>query len=110
LSEVDFKKRFVEGYILATILKGDNYIYKILESLNAFISLKEINDGSIYKIMQNMEKNKLIKGEMRENSYGARRRYYTITRTGMVYLNNFKEYYISFVKKTNALLFDENKL
>lgn len=105
--DINMEKRFVEGCILAIISKGETYTFKILEELVS-LGFDDINDGSLYSVIRNLEKMKLITCKMGISEHGVDRKYYSLTRSGMVYLDSFKKYYIGVVNKTSILLFNRS--
>ena len=81
-------KGLLEGAMLLVISQGATYGYAINERLQAF-GFMTVAAGTIYPLLQKLEKNGWIIGEMRPSPDGPPRKYLTITRAGEVRLAEF---------------------
>lgn len=81
-------KGTLDGALLLVISRGETYGYEITEKLTS-LGFLEIAAGTIYPILQKLEREKLVKGEMRKSSEGPKRKYLTITEAGRVRLSEF---------------------
>lgn len=81
-------KGTLDGALLLVISRGETYGYEITEKL-VELGFLEIAAGTIYPILQKLEREKLIKGEMRKSSEGPKRKYLTITEAGLERLEKF---------------------
>lgn len=82
-------KGILEGCILAIISRQTVYGYEL--SIKLAEQGLEVSEGSIYPILLRLQKEKLIAGEMRKSVSGPNRKYYTLTESGIVALQLFKQ-------------------
>lgn len=81
-------KGTLDGALLLVISQGETYGYEITEKLMT-LGFIEIAAGTIYPILQKLEREKYIAGEMRKSSEGPKRKYFTITTEGKRRLQEF---------------------
>ncbi|MGV3487509.1 MAG: PadR family transcriptional regulator [Tuberibacillus sp.] len=82
-------KGILEGCILALIKKEPVYGYELSMKLQE-VGLRGVSEGSIYPILLRLQKEKLIRGEMRASSSGPKRKYYFLTEEGFTALEQFE--------------------
>ncbi|MEG1487755.1 PadR family transcriptional regulator [Lactococcus sp.] len=81
-------KGTLDGALLLVIARHETYGYEITENLKT-MGFLAIAAGTIYPILQKLEREKFIKGEMRKSSEGPKRKYFTITELGQARLTDF---------------------
>lgn len=81
-------KGVLEGCILAIIKHQTVYGYELSLKLHDYGL--EVSEGSIYPILLRLQKEKLIRGEMKKSPTGPDRKYYFITEKGEESLEDFK--------------------
>ncbi|MRG86810.1 PadR family transcriptional regulator [Salinibacillus xinjiangensis] len=81
-------KGILEGCILSIIARETVYGYELSMKLQQF-GLKDVSEGSIYPILLRLQKEKLIRGEMRPSPAGPKRKYYYLTSKGQEALEEF---------------------
>lgn len=81
-------KGLLEGCILEIVNRKETYGYEICEMLIGF-GFKEITEGSVYPILIRLEKKSLIYSVMKESPFGPMRKYYYLTQSGKVELQEF---------------------
>lgn len=79
------KKGVLEIFVLAILMKGDSYGYKIVNDLIPYI---EITESTLYPILRRLEKANEL------NTYnvihqGRNRKYYQITKFGKKHIDEF---------------------
>ena len=90
----DLIRGHTETIILAQLLNGDSYGYEI----NKFIQEKtdnqyELKEATLYSAFRRLEKAGLISSYWGNQTTGARRRYYKITKMGrLMYQQNIEEW------------------
>lgn len=82
-------KGILEGCILAIISKEAVYGYELAVKLQN--QGLDVSEGSIYPLLLRLQKEKLIKGQMRKSPSGPNRKYYQLTESGETSLQAFKE-------------------
>lgn len=83
-------KGILEGCILKIVCKEETYGYKITEELLSY-GFNEVNESSIYAVLIRLEKKKYISSVSRKSPLGPKRKYFTITDEGKMYLLHFEE-------------------
>ena len=81
-------KGTLDGAILIVISKGEPYGYEITKKLE-MIGFLSIAAGTIYPILQKLEREAYITGDMKASSEGPKRKYFTITEKGLDKLHAF---------------------
>lgn len=81
-------KGTLDGALLLVISSGETYGYEITEKLSE-MGFLSIAAGTIYPILQKLERDGYIQGEMRKSSEGPKRKYLTITEKGKLRLDEF---------------------
>ena len=81
-------KGVLEGCILAVISRQSVYGYELSMKLMDYGLV--VSEGTIYPILLRLQKEKLIRGEMRESPSGPNRKYYFLTEEGQDGLEEFK--------------------
>ncbi len=100
-------KGILEGCILAIISKEIVYGYELAMKLQK--QGIDVSEGSIYPILLRLQKDKLIKGEMKKSPSGPNRKYYTLTPDGELSLKAFKENWESVKVPVDKLLKEEEE-
>lgn len=100
-------KGTLDGAILLVIAKGETYGYEITEKL-AEMGFLTIAAGTIYPILQKLEREGYIQGELRKSSEGPKRKYLTITDAGHLKLQAFKGDWAKLIGAMANLMKEEN--
>ncbi|EOH88164.1 PadR family transcriptional regulator [Enterococcus asini] len=105
MKETQMLKGLLEGCVLALIQQGagEIYGYELVQRLKAS-GFTTIVGGTIYPLLQKLEKNQLIKGEMRKSPEGPDRKYFTLTTLGEQSLADFQRQWREMEGKVNRLL------
>lgn len=96
-------KGILEGCILSIIKKETVYGYELSQKLQHF-GLNDVSEGSIYPILLRLQKEKFIKGEIRDSPSGPKRKYYQITKEGEIALSEIQEEWENIQKPVQKLL------
>ncbi|WP_099156496.1 PadR family transcriptional regulator [Virgibacillus ndiopensis] len=81
-------KGILEGCILSIIQHQPTYGYELSVRLQDF-GLSDVSEGSIYPILLRLQRENLIKGEMKKSEAGPKRKYYHLTSEGQEALKEF---------------------
>ncbi len=76
-----FKKGILEPCVLALLKQRDYYGYELVESISEFI---EISEGTIYPLLKRLRDQKWVETYYVESGVGPVRKYYRLTRKGMM--------------------------
>ncbi|HCI8916010.1 TPA: PadR family transcriptional regulator [Staphylococcus aureus] len=83
-------KGLSDGAILGLIAQGETYGYEIMTKLKNQ-EFPEISEGSIYPVLMRLNKKGYVDTTIKKSSNGGpRRKYYTITDSGLKELKIFK--------------------
>lgn len=89
--DIQLKKGTLDICVLASLLNGDSYGYKIIQSLNGIV---DISESTLYPILKRLEAARSLRSYSVEHN-GRLRKFYSITETGKErikdYLLDFKE-------------------
>lgn len=96
-------KGVLDGCVLAVIKSEPVYGYELSQKLQE-IGLRDVSEGTIYPILLRLQKNGLIRGEMRPSDYGPNRKYYFLTEEGEAALTTIAEEWEQIVAPVNELL------
>ncbi|USD14179.1 PadR family transcriptional regulator [Priestia megaterium] len=96
-------KGILEGCILSIIQKETVYGYELSQKLQQY-GLNDVSEGSIYPILLRLQKEGLIKGEMKASASGPKRKYYHLTVSGESALCEIQEEWINIQNPVDKLL------
>ncbi|MBD8068763.1 PadR family transcriptional regulator [Bacillus sp. PS06] len=96
-------KGILDGCVLAVIEKEPVYGYELSQKL-LNIGLADVSEGTIYPILLRLQKNGLIRGEMRPSESGPNRKYYFLTEAGQEALDTITEEWEQITKPVNELM------
>ena len=82
-------KGVLDGCVLKIISKEEIYGYDLIKELQNQ-GFSEIKGGTIYTLLQKLEKNGVIHGETKPSPEGPDRKYFTLTKVGKEELEDFK--------------------
>ncbi len=106
MDDTQLMKGILEGCVLSVIAKGETYGYEILSILERD-GFEDLIEGTLYPVLARLDKNGYISHRKAKSPLGPIRKYYTITESGVEYLNNFKENFIRITRSANKVLFEE---
>lgn len=97
----ELMKGSIDILLLSILAKNDMYGYEIVKHLKE-ISLDSYNmsEGTLYPALRRLENKKLLISYWGDSSDGGRRKYYQITKTGQMQLENKLQEW----KKVNNLI------
>lgn len=79
----DLIRGHTDTIILASLMEGDSYGYKINKAINEKTDHKyELKEATLYTAFKRLEETGCISSYWGDETSGARRRYYTVTRLG----------------------------
>lgn len=92
-------KGILEGCILKVISRKETYGYEISEVLRSY-GFSDISEGTIYPLLLRLEKNGLITAEYRQSPVGPKRKYFSITLSG---INEIEQFFSSWMELSTAI-------
>jgi len=92
--DIQIKKGLLDICVLATLARGDSYGWQIIKDLSAVI---DVSEGTLYPILRRLETGGMVTTlEVAHN--GRLRKYFKITREGMIKLKNFEQNHMQLMK------------
>ncbi len=101
----DILRGHVDSIILRILSDGDSYGYAISKEISDRTKEKfQIKEATLYAVFQRLEKKGLIKSYYGDRSHGGKRKYYSLTRRGELYLNEMIEEWQEIKEVINVFL------
>lgn len=102
MRETQLLKGVLDGCVLHIISQKEIYGYELVQELkdNGFST---IVGGTVYPLLQKLEKNGYISGQMKPSPDGPDRKYFYLTKEGQVYLDEFWVQWEDLVEKVGRL-------
>ena len=101
-------KGILEGCIMAIISKKASYGYEISLKLEGY-GFGKITEGTIYPLLLRLEKNGFVSTEYVASELGPKRKYYSLTESGINELCSFMESYYELGNAVEKLLKEVNE-
>lgn len=105
MKKTQLLKGVLEGCVLKVISEKEIYGYELVQALQAK-GFTTVVGGTIYPLLQKLEKNNLIAGTVKPSSDGPDRKYFKLTAAGVTALMDFENEWGTLVK-TVANLWEE---
>ncbi|MEQ9764440.1 PadR family transcriptional regulator [Streptococcus sp. ZJ151] len=102
MRETQLLKGVLEGCVLEIIAQKEIYGYELVQKLRQS-GFENMVGGTVYPLLQKLEKKGYIRGRIKPSSDGPDRKYFTITRDGESYLTEFWQEWSSLVEKVGQL-------
>ncbi|WP_397538384.1 PadR family transcriptional regulator [Rummeliibacillus pycnus] len=103
MKETQLLKGVLEGCVLSIIKQQPVYGYELVQMMRDY-GFTTIVGGTIYPLMQKLEKQGLIKTKELASPDGPNRKYFFITPDGEQQLEGFREQWSSLIVKVNRIL------
>ncbi|RSK26627.1 poly-beta-hydroxybutyrate-responsive repressor [Bacillus sp. HMF5848] len=81
-------KNFILPFILLLLSKVSLHGYELSQKLQAF-GFKSVDQGNLYRLLRQLEKDELVSSEWDTNGPGPAKRRYFITKAGITYLKGY---------------------
>jgi PadR family transcriptional regulator, regulatory protein PadR len=85
---VNPSKNFVLPFILLLLSRMSLHGYELSQKLQTF-GFKTIDQGNLYRLLRQLEKDELVSSEWDTNGSGPAKRRYSITKAGITYLKGY---------------------
>ncbi|WP_053361624.1 poly-beta-hydroxybutyrate-responsive repressor [Bacillus sp. FJAT-27251] len=85
---VNPSKNFVLPFILLLLSRVSLHGYELSQKLQAF-GFKSIDQGNLYRMLRQLEKDELVSSEWDTTGNGPAKRKYSITKAGITYLKGY---------------------
>lgn len=96
-------KGVLDGCVLQIINRQEIYGYDLIKELQD-TGFTDIKGGTIYPLLQKLERNELIIGKTKSSPEGPNRKYFTITKDGQKELKEFINQWANLVGVVEKIL------
>ncbi|HCM89545.1 MULTISPECIES: PadR family transcriptional regulator [Vagococcus] len=103
MKQTQLLKGVLEGCVLAIIQKEKIYGYELVQELRKS-GFDDIVGGTVYPLLQKLEKQAAIIGDMQSSPDGPDRKYYILTEIGNERLLEFKEQWLLLTNNVDHIL------
>ncbi|MFC6345842.1 PadR family transcriptional regulator [Vagococcus carniphilus] len=103
MKQTQLLKGVLEGCVLAIINQKPVYGYELVQILRQS-GFENMVGGTVYPLLQKLEKKGIIIGETKPSPDGPDRKYYTLSSLGLTALNEFNEEWQSLTKNVHQIL------
>jgi len=91
--------------VLSLLNSGDKYGYQMIKELELLSdNTFTLNEGTLYPILHQLEKDGMVKSYITETDSGKKRKYYQLTNKGKKLLVQKKEEWALFTSKINQII------
>ncbi|WP_321384593.1 PadR family transcriptional regulator [uncultured Enterococcus sp.] len=106
MKETQLLKGVLDGCVLKVIGKREIYGYELVQYLkeNGFPT---IVGGTVYPLLQKLEKQGLILSRLKPSKEGPDRKYFSLTKDGSIYLEEFTVQWYGLIEKVQHILEEE---
>jgi PadR family transcriptional regulator PadR len=108
MKQTQLLKGVLEGCVLSIISKEEIYGYELVQKLREK-GFQKIVGGTIYPLLQKLEKQGVIKSQILPSSEGPNRKYFSLTNAGKTQLTSFKKQWRELVQKVEPILEESNE-
>ncbi|MGV3030488.1 PadR family transcriptional regulator [Streptococcus suis] len=102
MKETQMLKGVLDGCVLQIISQKEIYGYELVQKLRQS-GFENMVGGTVYPLLQKLEKHGYILGEIKPSSDGPDRKYFYLTDQGKVYLEDFWSQWTELVQKVQRL-------
>ena len=101
--ESQVRKGLLEFILLLTIAKKENYGFELISEIKRKSSL-DISEGTIYPLLNRMEREALIKSSWRQEGSAVPRKYYRLTDLGRSTERAMREHWLELGSSIEKLM------
>ena len=98
---VQFKKGLLELIVLLAVRKNDMYGYELVAEVSKVVS---VNEGTIYPLLKRLTNEKYFETYLRESTEGPPRKYYHLTASGVLYMEELRSEWMKLQDGVNSFL------
>ena len=98
---VQFKKGVLELIVLLAVRKNDMYGYELVAEVSKVVS---VNEGTIYPLLKRLTNEKYFETYLRESTEGPPRKYYHLTASGVLYMEELRSEWMKLQDGVNSFL------
>ena len=98
---MQFKKGVLELIVLLAVRKNDMYGYELVAEVSKVVS---VNEGTIYPLLKRLTNEKYFETYLRESTEGPPRKYYHLTASGVLYMEELRSEWMKLQDGVNSFL------
>ncbi|HFI0291944.1 TPA: PadR family transcriptional regulator [Streptococcus suis] len=102
MKETQMLKGVLDGCVLQVIARQEIYGYELVQELRK-LGFENMVGGTVYPLLQKLEKNGLIVRQNKSSPDGPDRKYFYLTDQGKAYLEDFWSQWTELVQKVQRL-------
>ncbi|HEL2474093.1 TPA: PadR family transcriptional regulator [Streptococcus suis] len=102
MKETQMLKGVLDGCVLQVIARQEIYGYELVQELRK-LGFENMVGGTVYPLLQKLEKNDLIFSQNKPSPDGPDRKYFYLTDQGKIYLEDFWSQWADLVQKVQRL-------
>lgn len=99
-----FKKGVLELVVMVIVSEDDIYGYDLVKQVSKVV---DVNEGTIYPLLRRLTNEKIFETYLKESNEGPFRKYYRITKSGILAMNDLKKQWFEFSDAVNSFLTKE---
>ncbi|AGY75941.1 PadR family transcriptional regulator [Clostridium autoethanogenum] len=103
MKQTQLLKGVLEGCVLLVVLENEIYGYEMIQMLKKY-GFKEIVAGTVYPLLQKLEKQGYLSSTIKPSPEGPDRKYYCITTEGKTHCKDFVEQWKDLESKVDNLI------
>ncbi|UUV98982.1 PadR family transcriptional regulator [Vagococcus luciliae] len=103
MKQTQLLKGILEGCVLSVLKENTTYGYELVQQLIQF-GFTDLSAGTVYPLLQKLEKQNMISGELRASPDGPNRKYYSLTEYGVSRLDEFNDQWENLSDIVNVIL------
>lgn len=103
MKQTQLLKGILEGCVLSVLKENTTYGYELVQQLIQF-GFTDLSGGTVYPLLQKLEKQGMLKGEVLPSPDGPNRKYYSVTKDGEKRLEEFKAQWLELSHVVNLIL------
>ena len=103
MQQTQLLKGVLEGCVLLVVSEKETYGYEMVARLKE-VGFKDIIGGTVYPLLQKLEKNGYLSSRMKPSPDGPDRKYYSITTAGVEHYEQFKIQWANFSENVDAVI------
>lgn len=103
MKQTQLLKGILEGCVLSVLKENTTYGYELVQQLIQF-GFTDLSAGTVYPLLQKLEKQNMISGELRASPDGPNRKYYSLTADGVNRLDEFNDQWEKLSDIVNVIL------
>ncbi|GHU52002.1 transcriptional regulator [Clostridia bacterium] len=98
---INITSKLLDAMLLSIVGKEDNYGYKITQEIGTAL---EVSESTLYPVLRRLQKDDYL--EIYDKEYmGRNRRYYRITPLGKEALNEYRNEWVAYKGRVEAVLY-----